>query len=173
MATTMKLIAKQTLSTTAATVTFSSIPGTATDLVLVYSARTNRSAVSSDIYLQFNGITTATYSFRRIYGVGTSAGSDSLTNNSSGGLCGWATGANATASTFGNSQIYIPNYAGSTAKSFSAEGVTENNATDSRIAAYAGLWSGTSAITQIDLKDYDAASFVSGSSFYLYTITKS
>ncbi len=168
----MQVIQHQELASSQATIEFASIPQTFTDLYLVLSARTNRASVASDIYLQFNGITTATYSFRRLYGDGTGANSDSLTNNTQGGLTAWAAAANATSNTFGNSVIYIPNYTSSNAKSWSADGVTENNNTSGYQAIYAGLWSGTAAITSIQIKDYNAASFVQYTSATLYGVLK-
>jgi hypothetical protein len=58
--------------------------------------------------------------------------------------------ATATANTFGNTEFYIPNYTSSNYKSFSVDGVTENNAT-AAFALYAGLWSNTAAITSFRL----------------------
>jgi hypothetical protein len=56
-----------------------------------------------------------------------------------------------TASTFSNIEIYIPNYAGSTNKSFSIDAVGENNATAAYAGLVAGLWSTSSAITAISI----------------------
>ena len=161
-----------TVSTSVSSIEFTSIPATYTDLIIKYSARTDRSSYNSDIYLQFNGITTATYSFKRIYGDGTSAVSDGLTNDAKGGFAGNATGSTATASTFGNSEIYIPNYAGSNAKSWSVDSVGENNATAALSTLQAGYWSGTAAITSIKIQDYNAANFVQYSTASLYGILK-
>jgi hypothetical protein len=52
-------IAEQTLGTAAASVTFSSIPGTYTDLVLVLSVQ---DASGNTFALQFNGDTSTNYS---------------------------------------------------------------------------------------------------------------
>jgi len=173
MATFIK-IATVDLTGSQSSIDFTSIPATYTDLCIKYSARTDRANTNSDIYLQFNGVTTATYSFKRIYGNGTAtAASDGLTNNATGGFAGTADGASATASTFGNCEVYIPNYAGSTAKSWSVDGVNENNATSALAALYVGSWSGTAAITSISLKDYNAANFVQYSTATLYGISKS
>ena len=170
MPNTYTLIASSILSTTASSIDFTSIPATYTDLLVKYSARTNRANINSDVYLQFNGDTAANYSYRRIYGDGSTANSDSLSSNAKGGFCGIANGANATASTFGNAEFYIPNYAGSTAKSWSVDSVNENDATSVLAALNAGLWSGTAAITSIKIQDFNASSFVQYSSFYLYGI---
>lgn len=167
------LLERIELNNTASSVTFSNIPQTGyTDLKLVYSGRTDRSgAITSDIYLQFNGITTATYSFKRIYGTGTgSPASDGLTNNAQGGFAGAADGASGTANTFSNAEVYIPNYVGGSAKAWSVDAVTEHNGTGVLTTLQAGLWSGTSAITSITVKDYNAANWVAGSTFSLYGV---
>ncbi len=171
MANTYTLIEAKTLASSVASIDFTSIPATYTDLLLKYSARTDRASNQSDIYLQFNNNTSAVYSFKRIFGSGSGAASDGLTNDTKGGLCGIAAGANATASTFANCEIYIPNYLSSNAKSFSADGASENNATAALMGLYAGLSTDTAAITSIKLQCYNASNFVEGSTFYLYGIS--
>lgn len=164
MATTCKLIAKNVLGSDTATVTFSSIPGTYDDLVLLVSARTTGN--QAGVTLNFNGVT-ANLSSRWLYGSGSAAASSSSSSIFAFGIPWSAT----TADTFGNLAAYIPNYAGSTNKSVSIDGTTENNATESYIGAIAGLWADTSAITSATLTPQNG-SFVTGSSFYLYGITK-
>jgi hypothetical protein len=76
-----------------------------------------------------------------------------------------------TANTFGNGEIYIPNYAGSTQKSVSADAVAENNsATYIYSALNAGLWTGTAAITSIKLL-IPSYNFVQYSTAYLYGVS--
>jgi hypothetical protein len=129
----------------AASVTFSSIPQTYTDLVLRVSARTVRAAgVSDSVLVSFNNSTT-TYSGRILFGDGSSAGSQTYT--STGGVS--AVSNTATANIFSNTEMYIPNYTGSTNKSFSGDNVTENNGTQSYPILDSGLWSTTSAITSL------------------------
>lgn len=171
MANTFELIQAATLTGTQSSIDFTVIPSGYTDLCIKYSARTNRAAENSDLYLQFNGVTTATYSFKRIYGQGSgTAASDGLTNNATGGFAGTASGATATASTFGNGEIYIPNYLSSTAKSWSVDAVSENNGTQALATLQAGIWSGTSAITSISIKEYNGNSFVQYTNAYLYGV---
>lgn len=170
MPTTMKLIAKNVLSSSASSVTFSDIPGTYTDLVLLSSARTNRNdgTLTDGIKIRFNGDTaTGNYSERRLYSTGST-----VVSNTEVAFGGYTTVTGTTADTFGNSAAYIPNYAGSTKKSLSVESVTENNATAAFILIDAVLWQGTDAITSIALTPDVGTNFVSGSSFYLYGITK-
>jgi hypothetical protein len=169
MATTCKLIAKNVLGSSASTVTFSSIPSTYTDLLLVASARTGyTSSHYQGIYVRPNGATT-NLSSRVLYGAGSSAGSLNYGSD----LLIFTSTADATASTFASCEIYIPNYAGSTNKSVSASwGVETNSSTANILGATAGLWASTSAITSIDLVPLYSASFVADSSFFLYGITK-
>jgi hypothetical protein len=149
----------------AASLDFTSIPSTYTDLVLKISGRTNKSSVFDDVAISFNG-STASFSGRELYGDGSSAAS--ITTSRAASI---ATGATATASTFGNSEIYIPNYAGSTNKSFSVDGVQETNATTAYAIMIAGLWSNTAAINQITLTPLVGSLFVQHSSAYLYGVS--
>jgi hypothetical protein len=168
MATTCRLIAKNTLGSDAADVTFSSIPGTYTDLLLVANARTARALLLDVLKLEFNGSTTG-YSSRYLEGAGAS-GVASATISEFWGLT--TAGDNATASTFGNSECYIPNYAGSTNKSASSTGTQETNGTTAYIQAQAALWTSTDAITSIKIVSRVGSNIRSGSSFFLYGITK-
>jgi len=174
MPVTYKKIASVTVgSGGAANIEFTSIPGTYTDLLVKLSARTDRANTASDIYVEFNGNTSAIYSMRRLYGTGTGAASDSLSSNSKGGFVGVAVGSTATASTFGNTEFYIPNYAGSTNKSFSGDGVNENNATAALSTLIASLWANTAAITSIKILCFNSSNFVQHSTATLYGISKS
>jgi hypothetical protein len=166
MATTCKLIAKNVLGSASATITFSSIPQTGyTDLLLVCSTRTTRSSAADYVSVRPNGATT-NLSIRTLQGQGS--------GGSSGTDTGWWSinnGATSTSNCFSSHEFYIPNYAGSTNKSVSITGVMEQNDATAYIQAIAGLWSSTSAITSLDVVGY-YNSFVSGSSFFLYGISK-
>ena len=173
MATTYELIAKNVLGSDTATVTFSSIPGTGyTDLVLVASCRSSLAAGNDDLYLQFNSDSSSAYSQRHIRGTGSGRFSGATSSQTSMYLLAISAGST-TSDTFSSTEIYIPNYANTTTnKSVSYTNLYENNATAAIIAAGAGLWGSTNAITQIDLFT-PSSDFVTGSSFYLYGITKS
>ena len=173
---TYTLIQSQTLASSAASVTFSSIPATYTDLVLRISARGDNSGIISDPFqINFNTTGGTTDSYTRLRGSGSAASSSRISNGtgfypfSYGG-----DGSGATASTFSSLEIYIPNYANTTyAKPMSAFTATENNATAADIAAYAMLLNATGAINSVTIYEQGSASFVSGSSFYLYGISSS
>jgi hypothetical protein len=169
MANTFTLIASSTVGAGgASSIDFTSIPSTYTDLCLEVSLRGDQASNTNAYLISFNGSTT-TFTTRRLYGNGASAASDS----SSAGDYGVANGASTTASTFNNAAIYIPNYAGSTNKSFSVDEVVENNATTGFDVLTAGLWSTTSAINRVTLTGNGSTKFVQYSTAYLFGIKSS
>ena len=157
----------------AASITLSSIPSTYTDLCLKYSTRTNRSVFVEAIYLEFNGSGGTAYSDRLLFGTGVTALSNSSSSQANINNAGITAGNTATANTFGNGEIYIPNYAGSQNKSTSADSTGENNATDSYMYLNAGLWANSAAITQIKLVPVNGNSFMQYSTATLYGIKSS
>ena len=171
MATTCKLIAKQVLGSDTSSVSFSSIPATYTDLLIVGTARATTNPFSEAWFFGTMGFNSdgngVNQSGRHVVGGGGGGSVDSFTT----GPRYYFTSSGATASTFGSFEIYIPNYAGSTAKSVSISSNSENNGSPNMVHMGAGLWSGTAAITQLVLYPRQD-SFASGSSFYLYGITK-
>ena len=174
MAANYVLLAKNVVGVNGATnVTFSSIPQTGyTDLVVKISARTNYSTVSDYIYMSLNG-NTSLNSYTMILGDGSSAASYSGSGATNATGIAAANGSTATANTFSNCEIYIPNYASSNAKSATNEGVAENNATAGLIELQSYLNTGTSAITSITLTPGNGPKFVQYSTFYLYGISNS
>lgn len=169
MANTYTLIASVTVgSGGAASIDFTSIPSTYTDLLLVSSVRTTRAAYHESLTMSFNGLTTNRTN-RRIYGDGTGAASTNDTTM----YGGQAAGATATASIFGSATTYIPNYAGSANKSSSNDGVSENNATNALAMLNANLWSSSAAITQITLTPENGGTITQYSTAYLYGINNS
>lgn len=173
MATTYTLISSNTLSSSAASVTFSSIPSTYTDLVLRFSARTNTAAIRQNFYIKFNTDTGTTGSQTTLRGQGgNGASSDRNSNTQYIYDLQDLDAANATANTFSSVEVYIPSYTASQNKPLSNFGASENNtANDPIIAAIAGLWRNTAAVDTITIYPY-SNSFVAGSSFYLYGISK-
>lgn len=168
MPNTFTLIASSTVGAGgAASIDFTSIPSTYTDLVIKVSARSSSTGSAIDRYatFQFNSSTTGR-TFRRLYGYGSTAGSDN-------GTFGYAfsmSGTTGTASTFCNAEFYIPNYAGSNNKSMSQDGVSEqNSATVNWLDMNANLWSNTAAITSIKFTP-DTGNFAEFTTAYLYGV---
>jgi hypothetical protein len=165
------LLERIELNASAASVTFSSIPQSGyTDLLIVHSSRVNDSG-NADMSIQFNGNTSAVYSFRRLNASGLATSSDSGSSNALFGLAGLANGTSSTSSTFGNSYVYIPNYTSSVAKSWSYDSVVETNATTgNNLALGACIWnpSPQAAITSILIRAYSGSDILANSTFSLY-----
>lgn len=173
MATTYTLINSNVLSSSAASVTFSSIPATYTDLVLRASVRCNGTGfpdTNDNLRFWFNNSLTAIYSNTDLEGNGASATSQSNTLSFIKGNYA-ANGSTSTSGTFANVELYIPSYTASQNKPLSLISAQENNSTTAYTVATAGLFRSTTAISRIDVDSQNGNSFVSGSSFYLYGIS--
>lgn len=171
MAPTYISIASTTLSSSAADITFSNIPGTYTDLVIRGSLRQDGASTAAAYYIEFNASGGTAYSGTDIRGNGSTASS---TQGASGAdlLINFTNAANNTANVFTNFEIYIPSYAGSANKPLSAFSVLENNSTTGQIGAKAGLWQNSNAITSIKIFGVSGQNFVTNSSIHLYGIKK-
>jgi len=173
MPSTYTLISSNVLSSSAASVTFSAIPATFTDLVLRVSARSDQATHASDCSLTVNSITT--YGDTDLVGNSSTAASYLSLNGTNVIYGGSISAASSTASTFGSLELYIPSYLASANKPISGFTVGENNsstANQANIVAIAGLVVSTAAITSVRLANA-GGNFVSGSSFYLYGIKNS
>ena len=175
MANTYTLIASNTLGSSAASVTFSSIPSTYTDLVLKASIRSTRANTLNVMNVRLNNLSTSIYSDTVVDGNSSSASSYRISSSTQMEL-NYINGANSTSNTFTNFEMYIPSYLSTTKKPISMFNAFEQNASsagDAVIAAVAGLADITSAITEINLSNAFSASFASGSTFWLYGLKNS
>jgi len=154
----------------AASVTFSSIASTYTDLKVVYSFRGTTTG-ANDVRVTFNG-SSANYVTLIVFGNGSTASSISDTNTFA-SYAGIQNNSSTTISTFSNGEIYVPNYKVSgVVKSFSGDAVSENNATSAVTEMGANRWTGTDAITSVTLTN-PSGDFVQYSTAYLYGIKNS
>ncbi len=153
----------------AASIEFTGIPQTGTDLLLVLSVR-NDDGSNSNTNLRINNNSGSVYTFRNLRGDGSSAFSGT---NAVGTLdySLYMNNAGTTSNTFSNLQYYFANYTSSTNKSISADGVTENNATSAIPAIGAIKVADTNAITRITFAPY-SGNLVQHSTASLYIITK-
>lgn len=171
---TMTLVSTVTVGAGGANIVgFESIPQKATDLLILASVRATAS--NSGLVFWFNAYTGSGYSSR--YLQGRDGFVNSGTNLGGTGQAGFGAVpiSSFTASTFSNSMLYIPNYAGTTTKSFSSDTVTENNANVTNLIIDAGLSTGTAAISSISFAINGSGSnleLAQHSTFSLYTITK-
>ena len=176
MATTYTLIASNTVGTLgSASIAFTSIPSTFTDLNIVISARTTANpAVSQSIFMKMNNLTSSIYSQRAVEGNGASASSFTQSGVDNTVRLAISNGSSSTSSTFSNSSIYIPNYLSSNYKSVSVDTVAETNATTQYMNLIAYQIASTAAIKDLTFTTETAAvSFAQYSTFYLYGIKNS
>jgi hypothetical protein len=168
----VKLIETQTLGTAAASVTFSSIPQTFTDLRILVSARSN-AAGYDNVFLRINGDSTSQYASRNLRaGSGsTNPFTENITSGSQALDYANISTAQDTANTFGSVDIYIPNYTSTVAKSLFAESAAETNGTVTYVLTLvASRYAGTSPATSLVVQCF--SQFIAGSTFSLYGITK-
>ena len=170
MASTYTPIATTTLGSAASSYTFSSIPSTYTDLVLI----SNYSTSSNDqtIYAQMgNGSidTGSNYSTTILAGQASGAFSARQSNTSGIAVGGFYYGAGTTfPSTI---QTHFMNYSnGTTYKTILSRDATQRNDGNGEAGAFVGLWRSTSAINQIKIYP-SAGNFNTGSTFTLYGIS--
>lgn len=161
MPSTYEPIATQTLGSTASTVTFSSIPSTYTDLILVCNPTTN--VTTGQMTIRINGDTGTNYSRLILWGNGSAAGSASYANES------YAyTGYYTTLYNIPTTNIFhINNYSNS---STNKTILGRSNNTSEAVIESANLWRGTAAINSIQLGISVAGTYSVGSTFTLYGI---
>jgi hypothetical protein len=157
MAKTYEPIFTYTLPSAQTSYTFTSIPSTYTDLLII----TAGSASSlSGVNLQFNSDTGSNYSRTVLYGTGSVAGSVR-----SSGVVQIGSG------TFGTTQsvsrINVMNYSNTT--TYKTALCRSDSASD-ELTAIIGLWRSTSAITAIKVFTDASVNFTTGSTFTLYGI---
>lgn len=161
----------------AASIDFTSIPSTYTDLCVKVSTRSSaNSTYTNPMFVRLNS-STSSYSTRALTNGGANVATSStnpygLTSAFYGGE---QTTTALTSSTFTNTEIYIPNYAGSANKSISVDVAAENNASTEYtwgLGLIAALWSNTSAITSVSLFVGSSLSgtFQQYSTAYLYGV---
>jgi len=147
---------------------FTSIPSTYTDLCIKLSGRSANVSNFDNPRLTINS-STSTFTRREIYAENGSAGSEVASDR----LIGVVPAFNATSNTFGSLDFYLPNYTSANYKSYSVDSVTENNSSTQAMWLLAGLWSTTSAITDIAISLQSAGNFVQYSTATLYGIKNS
>lgn len=167
----MTAIASTTLGSNTSTITFSSIPATYDDLMLVCYARSSAIATSRGMRIRLNNDTGTNYSGTFLIGDGASATSSRATTADQ-IFAGNIPAASSTANIFGTLQLNLISYKNSsynkTALIRNAMDLNGSGATYLNV----GLFSSTAAISRIDLYLDSASDFISGSVFALYGIKK-
>jgi hypothetical protein len=163
-------IATYTAPSAVASYTFTSIPATYTDLVLVVDFAL--AAASNSFNVQFNADTSGAgtnYSQTTLYGNGSSAGSSRSSSRSNIQVSYFVTAS----TTLGESNLIVnfPNYSNSTTYKTTLARMNRASANNFPGAeSTVGLWRSTAAIT--DIKLFATNNIVAGSTFTLYGILK-
>lgn len=168
MAATYEPIATTTLGSAAATITFSSIPATYTDLrlVIIGTATTNGDYAQ----LRFNSDTATNYASAKLIGNGTTAssgGNYAVTGMDFWGFSG-TTGISNTIPSMGTADIF--SYAGFTNKTVLMSNAIDKNGSGA-VSRQTGMWRGTSQINTIDIVNR-LSTFAAGTTATLYGIKK-
>jgi len=153
-------IATQTLGSAASSVTFSSITGAYTDLIVIING--GITAGPDDIRIRFNSDTGTNYSATLLRGDGSAAISARSSNDTYISWMGYlGTGAGSTVST-----INVQNYSNATTYKTA---LNRGSVASNFVNASVGLWRNTAAITAMTLIA-GSSTFLSGTSFTLYGI---
>jgi hypothetical protein len=156
MTSTYEMIATNTLGSTQSSVTFSSIPATYTDLVLVCNVT---KTASSNTAFRLNSDTGSNYSSTFMEGNGSSASSNRLTSTTQGSIDYSDTTVNPVPSV-----THFMNYSNTTTNK-----TTLSRSGSEYVYAYVNLWRNTAAINTI-LVYAASGNYVAGSIFTLYGI---
>ena len=155
-------LATQTLASAAASVTFSSISGAYTDLVLVTNIK---GSTASYPQFRLNSDTASNYSDTELGGNGTSAVSG---RNSNSTLGYFSRSAVFSTSNFSfNAIINFQNYSNTTTHK---KTIIRTGAASREVVLIFGSWRSTSAINQIQILAAGAGNFNIGTTFTLYGI---
>lgn len=153
-------LANYTVPSDVASITFSSIPATYRDLVLVIDGR-GASGSESFYYCYFNSDTGANYSRVEMWGIGSGSGSSAASAN----LIPITLNATNTSTNLLNIMDYSATDKHKTV-------LYRNNAigATAQVLAGAGRWANTNAINTIKLEGFSTAQFETGTTFALYGI---
>jgi hypothetical protein len=163
MTATYEKIATNTLGSATNSITFSTISGAYTDLVLI-SHITGFSDANYSAAIRFNSDTGTNYSLKNIYGTGSSAASDSTSNAAQIQCFGKAVGVpNAVSTGITN----IMNYSNTTTYKTA---LTRWGQASVGLNANVGTWRSTSAITSVTIFGLNSNTFSTGSTFTIYGI---
>jgi hypothetical protein len=157
-----ELIQSQVLGTSAASVTFSSIPQTYRHLQIRYVSQNSTSTVNQ---IQLNGDTGANYDWHILFGDGSNVFSSAVNNTT---FWQFVTPFTADgASFFGSGVLDILDYSSTSKNTTSRLLAGSVRGSSNQVRLLSGLWRNTAAVTSIAL-NANGNNFVSGSRFSLY-----
>lgn len=157
-------IANTTLSASAASIDFTSIPGHYAHLMLVAYLRSDEAVTASTVRARFNGDTAANYD-RQHLGAVAAATSASEAFAATAAVIGGCSGGSAPANLFGTLRLVVPHYAqAADNKAALSRWGTKWGTTSGTMETFsaAAFWRSSVAITRLELLP-GAGNFVSGS----------
>jgi hypothetical protein len=163
MPVTYEPIATQTVSSATGTVTFSSVPQTYTDLILVSS---RQQASAARLFLRFNNDTSSLYSDTWLSGEGATPYSGRNTGQAALSIGGIWNGT--TTTTWATNITHIMNYTNATIFKSTLSRDSNVKGSSGTVEEIAGLYRSTSAITTVNV--VGGSNFAVGSTFTLYGI---
>lgn len=169
----LTLIEAHTFDGTTATKTFSSIPGTHKDLILVFNGRSTRAGqILSTHGVRFNADSTAANYYTQFINAA-NATVNASANAGTVGYCAGATypAANSVANAAAYLELTIGDYSATTFHKMFRGRNTHAEATSAAghtIREIGGRWLNTAAVTSIEFFDVNAANFVNGSTVELW-----
>lgn len=165
-------IATTTLGSATASITFSSIPSTFTDLFIAGQIRSTRSGEITDQYtFVLNTDTGSNYSSTTLYDNDEAAPKSTRSSNASNIGLVRCPGPNAAANTFGTVLANFQNYSNSTTfKTILTRWGSQGDTTFYFLGETASLWRNTNSITSIEVKSVTSSNLAIGTSLTLYGI---
>jgi hypothetical protein len=162
-------LAHTQLGSAAASVTFSSIPGTMGALAVVWSARGDNPTLTVDHWVRFNADSSAIYEHEVLHAIGTAiTASETLNTNQA--RVGQMSAATAVANAWGAGVVWIPSYASASVYKASVGfcGLKWNTAAGSfRVHTAGSTWRSVAAVTSLVFLPA-GGNFIAGSRFTLY-----
>jgi hypothetical protein len=146
-------LATVTIGTAVSSVTFSSIPATYRDLIVVFNGTVS---TANDYYLTLNG-DTSNYSMVRMLGTGSATSSMSASTREVG----------VAYTTQGNIITQIMDYSATDKHKTT---LSRSNYPDQNLLAYASRWASTAAVTSVGFTIQGGHNFQTGATFSLYAI---
>lgn len=160
------------LGSATASVTFSSISQTYTDLILI--ARFTTAVNNRSLFMQFNSDTGANYSdalLQRDVATAGNANSQNETNNTFLRICGWNGGAGTTSDAPGFVIVHINNYTSTSQYKTALSQYTTLSDTNYMDTGWTiSQWRNTAAVSTITLYNTNNTNYNTGSRFTLYGI---
>jgi hypothetical protein len=158
-------------SATQATLSFTSIPQTYKDLYIILSNHSASSAGTDTTAIQFNS-STSSYSMSLIQGYGNAGQSGATITGATKSWIGLIPDNSGNANYFGSTSVYIPNYSGTLTKGFLSNTTDAGATVNTLLRSTKNLWTGTAAITQIDITVVSGGAYIFSqyTNAYLYGI---